>query len=195
MTAAAGPLRQLVASAVRQQPCRDNLFSAVVYDHQAWERVMEALESVGLEERAAHRPDLLSGGERQRVAVARAIVHRPALVLADEPTANLDSSTGATIIALMRRLQRERGVSFVFSSHDQQLLAEMLAARHRAFESHQGAGLELGARALELRLGQGVGDLGDYVVDPTHHLALADQAVLAASLGRRRLGTIEPAGP
>ena len=91
---------------------------------QRRERVGSLLEAVGLADFARHRPGQLSGGQRQRVAIARALANEPELVLADEPTANLDSGTGATIIALMRRLQRERGVSFVFSSHDQQLLAE-----------------------------------------------------------------------
>ncbi len=85
-------------------------------------RVADALESVGLSARANHRPDLLSGGERQRVAVARAIVHRPALVLADEPTANLDTKNATQLIDLMRDLNQRLGLTFIFSTHDARLL-------------------------------------------------------------------------
>jgi putative ABC transport system ATP-binding protein len=85
-------------------------------------RVERLLAAVGLAEHARHRPGQLSGGQRQRVAIARALARRPSLVLADEPTANLDSRTGNEIIALMRQLQRRQHVSFVFSSHDTKVL-------------------------------------------------------------------------
>lgn len=88
------------------------------------ERVRKLLDSVGLSNHGHHRPGELSGGQRQRVAIARALATAPKLVLADEPTANLDSVTGAAIIGLMRQLQREHQISFVFSSHDPQVLAE-----------------------------------------------------------------------
>ena len=86
-------------------------------------RVAALLEAVGLADKARHFPGQLSGGQRQRVAIARALAPAPQLVLADEPTANLDSQTGAAIIALMRAMQREHHVSFVFSSHDPNVLA------------------------------------------------------------------------
>jgi len=91
--------------------------------HVRKERVMALLDAVGLANRAGNRPGELSGGQRQRVAIARALANSPQLVLADEPTANLDSETGAAIIALMRKMQQEHKVSFVFSSHDPKVLA------------------------------------------------------------------------
>jgi putative ABC transport system ATP-binding protein len=87
------------------------------------ERTLAMLESVGLIDQRQHRPNQLSGGQKQRVAIARALVKKPELVLADEPTANLDSHTGASIIDLMRRVQREQAASFVFSTHDPQLIS------------------------------------------------------------------------
>ena len=90
----------------------------------------EALLWVGLETCAGRRPDLLSGGQQQRVAVARAIVHRPALVLADEPTANLDSKTGAALLDLMESLNKDHGVTFLFSSHDPAVLCRARRVVH-----------------------------------------------------------------
>jgi putative ABC transport system ATP-binding protein len=88
-------------------------------------RVSELLERVGLGDKASRRPHELSGGERQRVAVARALVNRPALVLADEPTANLDSASGAAVLDLMNDLRTQYGVAFFFASHDSRLLSRM----------------------------------------------------------------------
>jgi putative ABC transport system ATP-binding protein len=87
------------------------------------DRVNGLLDAVGLRDHARHRPSELSGGQRQRVAVARALVGKPRLVLADEPTANLDSQTGANIIDLMRELNRKDGTTFLFSTHDQKVLS------------------------------------------------------------------------
>jgi putative ABC transport system ATP-binding protein len=87
-------------------------------------RVATLLEAVGIADKARAIPGQLSGGQRQRVAIARALAPSPNLVLADEPTANLDSHTGAAIISLMRDMQREHHVSFVFSSHDPKVMAE-----------------------------------------------------------------------
>jgi len=85
--------------------------------------VERALDQVGLAGRLRHRPRELSGGEQQRASIARAMVKKPGIVLADEPTANLDSVTGLRILELMRQLHREEGVTFVFSSHDPRIIA------------------------------------------------------------------------
>ena len=85
-------------------------------------RALEILEELEVAQYADRFPNKLSGGEQQRVAVARAVAPQPALVLADEPTANLDSQTGLALIELMRRLNRERGVTFLFATHDPRLL-------------------------------------------------------------------------
>jgi putative ABC transport system ATP-binding protein len=86
-------------------------------------RVNEMLAAVGLSERAHHRPDQLSGGEQQRVAVARALAVRPLVVLADEPTANLDTENGRQVMDIMQRLNRETGVTFLFATHDPRVVA------------------------------------------------------------------------
>jgi putative ABC transport system ATP-binding protein len=87
------------------------------------ERVMQMLEQVGLATHERHRPNELSGGQRQRVAVARALVTRPQIVLADEPTANLDSVTGQNIIDLMKDLNKRQGTTFIFSTHDHKVMS------------------------------------------------------------------------
>ncbi len=110
------------------------------------DRVLALLEAVGLAEHTRHRPSELSGGQRQRVAVARALVTRPRLVLADEPTANLDSQTGETIIDLMREMNRRDGTTFIFSTHDPRVMSHANAivriddGRIAAREAVQAAG-------------------------------------------------------
>ncbi|HUO57306.1 MAG TPA: ABC transporter ATP-binding protein [bacterium] len=87
------------------------------------QRVNELLDRVGLSKHTNHRPSELSGGQRQRVAIARALVTRPKIVLADEPTANLDSVTGENIIDLMKRINRQEKTTFIFSTHDAKVMS------------------------------------------------------------------------
>jgi putative ABC transport system ATP-binding protein len=97
------------------------LFSKMKRD-QRHTLVWNRLDEVGLKDHAHHRPDQLSGGQRQRVAIARALVNEPALILADEPTANLDSETGAEILDLLQGMNQRTGITFVFATHDHKLI-------------------------------------------------------------------------
>jgi ABC-type lipoprotein export system ATPase subunit len=87
-------------------------------------RAAELLEEVDLKDRMHHRPDQMSGGEQQRTAIARALINRPSLVLADEPTGEVDSETSQQIVALMRRMNRDHGVTFVIVTHDMDVAAQ-----------------------------------------------------------------------
>lgn len=100
-------------------------FALLLQDHSAEQRkkmVMDALEWVGLQDMANKKPSKLSGGEGQRVAIARAMVKRPEIVLADEPTANLDAKNAHAIIQTMKRLNKELKTTFVFSTHDEKVM-------------------------------------------------------------------------
>ena len=87
------------------------------------ERVMELLNAVDLADRANNRPDQLSGGQQQRVAVARALAPHPTLILADEPTANLDTTNGQQVMEIMKKLNQETGVTFIFATHDPRVIS------------------------------------------------------------------------
>ncbi len=98
------------------------LMLAGIPPQERTQRVTQALKDFGLEPRAHHRPEELSGGQRQRVAIARALATHSKIVLADEPTANLDSKTGTSILKLMRDINRQSGTTFVFSTHDRKVM-------------------------------------------------------------------------
>ena len=97
---------------------------------QSKERAMELLEKMGLAAEVNRRPDKLSGGQQQRVAIARALVTNPPLVIADEPTANLDSENAEKIVSLMDHFSRTEGTTFIFSTHDQRLLSQVRRRIH-----------------------------------------------------------------
>jgi len=114
-----------------------------VYGAERARLATEAIERVGLAHRAAHRPSELSGGEQQRVVIARAIVHRPRLLLADEPTGNLDRATATEVIGLIGEIHRELGTTVVMVSHDEEMAARVadrvLRLRDGRLEPDKGA--------------------------------------------------------
>jgi putative ABC transport system ATP-binding protein len=112
-----------------------------VPERESRQRIRELLEAIGLADRAASFPDVLSGGEQQRVAIARALCHEPAVVIADEPTGNLDDSTAEGVLALLDRLVRERGGTMLIATHS----ARVASVCDREIEIHGGR-LETPAR-------------------------------------------------
>ena len=93
-------------------------------------KVLEAIEAVGLSDKVKSKPSQLSGGQCQRTAIARAIVHQPALVLADEPTANLDSENSHHIMQIMKKLNNEYNTSFIFATHDEKIMSYLMRIIH-----------------------------------------------------------------
>ncbi|MFH1198196.1 MAG: ABC transporter ATP-binding protein [bacterium] len=93
-----------------------------IHEKERREKALLLMDELGIKELANKRPNEMSGGQQQRVAVARAIVNSPSIVLADEPTANLDSETGSHLLDLMERMNKEKHITFIFSSHDPQVI-------------------------------------------------------------------------
>ncbi len=107
------------------------------------DRVLEMLDAVGLAHRTHHRPDQMSGGEQQRVAIARALAPRPLMVLADEPTANLDTANGEQAMEIMRRLNEQTGTAFIFATHD----PRVMSYARRVIKMRDGQIVDNGAQA------------------------------------------------
>jgi len=115
------------------------------------ERVMGLLDAVGLSDRVKHRPDQLSGGQQQRVAIARALAPDPLLVLADEPTANLDTENGRQAMEIMQKLNEETGTAFVFATHD----TRVISYARRVIEMQDGKIINNGVQATDKDLKPG----------------------------------------